>query len=96
MLEAGINPEFDLNTYGKETRLKDGTKILLRPMVAEDKDALFEFFKEVPREDTRSLRDDVSSVLLIEKWADKLDYDKTLPILAPGWENHCRCHYQPP
>ncbi|SPF43369.1 GCN5-related N-acetyltransferase [Syntrophobacter sp. SbD1] len=82
MLEAGINPEFDLNTSRKETRLKDGTRILLRPMVAEDKDALYEFFKDVPREDTRSLRDDVSSILLIEKWADKLDYDKTLPILA--------------
>ena len=35
---------FDINTYRKETKLKDGTKILLRPMVAEDQDALYEFY----------------------------------------------------
>jgi len=73
---------FDLNTYQKEAQLKDGTKILLRPMVAEDQDALYEFFKAVPREEARYLRDDVQSRTLIEKWAKNLDYKKTLPILA--------------
>jgi len=73
---------FDINTYRKEATLKDGTKVLLRPMAAEDQDALFEFFKGVPREDSRYLRDDVASRLLVEKWAKNLDYTKTLPILA--------------
>jgi len=73
---------FDLNTYQKEAQLKDGTKILLRPMVAEDQDALYEFFKAVNREEARYLRDDVQSRTLIEKWAKNLDYKKTLPILA--------------
>ena len=74
--------EIDLSTYQRETQLKDGTKILLRPMVAEDNDALKEFFDSVSREDLRYLRDDVSSVLVVEKWARELDYSKTLPILA--------------
>jgi L-amino acid N-acyltransferase YncA len=82
MLDATIYPKIDLNTYRKETQLKDGTKILLRPMVAEDKDALYEFFKAVPTEDARYLRDDVSSILLVEKWVSKLDYTRTLPIVA--------------
>ncbi len=73
---------FDLNTYQKETKLKDGTKILVRPMVAKDQDALYEFFKAVPREDARYLRDDVASRLLVEIWAKTLDYTKTLPLLA--------------
>lgn len=73
---------FDINTYRKETTLKDGSKVLLRPMAAEDQDALYEFFKGVPREDSRYLRDDVGSKLLVEKWAKNLDYTKTLPILA--------------
>ena len=73
---------FDLKNYQKEVRLKDGTKILLRPMVAEDRDALYEFFKEVPREEVRYLRDDISSWSIIENWAAKLDYTKTLPLLA--------------
>ncbi len=76
------DPEFDLNAYRKETQLRSGTTISLRPMAAEDKDALYEFFQAVPREETRYLRDDVSRILLIEKWANNLDYNKTLPILA--------------
>lgn len=72
----------DLQKYQKEAILKDGTKIILRPMVAEDKDALYEFFKGVPHEEERYLRDDVSSRSVVEGWADKLDYRKTLPIVA--------------
>jgi ribosomal protein S18 acetylase RimI-like enzyme len=73
---------FDPNKYQKETKLKDGTKVLLRLMVAEDQDALYAFFKAVPKEDARYLRDDVANRLIIEKWAKSLDYEKTLPILA--------------
>ncbi|PIP36175.1 MAG: hypothetical protein COS92_05190 [Desulfobacterales bacterium CG07_land_8_20_14_0_80_52_14] len=82
MLDSNIYPKIDLNTYRKETHLKDGTKIILRPMVTEDKDAMYEFFQAVPEEDARYLRDEVSSRLLIEKWAKNLEYAKTLPILA--------------
>ncbi|OEU66263.1 MAG: hypothetical protein BA867_05140 [Desulfobacterales bacterium S5133MH16] len=82
MKESDIYPTIDINTYQKEATLKDGTKILLRPMVAEDQDALYEFFQAIPREDARYLRDDISSRHLVEKWAKKLDYAKTLPILA--------------
>jgi ribosomal protein S18 acetylase RimI-like enzyme len=73
---------FDLNTYQKEAKLKDGTKVLLRPMVSEDQDALYTFFKAVPKEDARYLRDDVASRLIVEEWAKNLDYAKTLPVLA--------------
>ncbi len=93
MLDSNIYPKIDLNTYQKETQLKDGTKILLRPMVAGDKDALYEFFKEVPSEDARYLRDDVSSILLIEKWAKNLDYaEDAAHSGTERGQNHCRCH----
>ncbi len=82
MLNVSLHPEFDLSLYRNEAHLKDGTKVLIRPMVVEDMEALYEFFKALPREETLYLRDDVSSHLLIEKWAKNLDYDKTLPILA--------------
>jgi L-amino acid N-acyltransferase YncA len=72
----------DLNTYQKEAKLKDGTKVLIRPMVSEDQDALYTFFKAVPKEDARYLRDDVASRLIVEEWAKNLDYAKTLPIIA--------------
>jgi len=68
MLDSNIYPKIDLNTYRKETHLKDGTKIILRPMVTEDKDAMYEFFQAVPEEDARYLRDEVSSRLLIQPY----------------------------
>jgi len=82
MLDQNIYPKIDLNTYQKEAVLKDGTKILLRPMVLEDQEALYEFFKAVSEEEARYLRDDVKSRLLIESWAKNIDYSRTLPILA--------------
>ncbi|MGV7222738.1 MAG: N-acetyltransferase family protein [Nitrospinales bacterium] len=82
MTDQDMYPKIDINTYQKEAELKNGTKVLLRPMVAEDQDALYEFFKAIPKEDSRYLRDDVSSRLLVEKWAKNLNYEKTLPILA--------------
>jgi L-amino acid N-acyltransferase YncA len=82
MLDETIYPKIDLNTYQKEVKLKDGTKILLRPMVLKDQEALYEFFKAVSEEEARYLRDDVKSRLLIESWAKNLDYSRTLPILA--------------
>jgi len=82
MLAHGIYPKIDINAYQKEAVLKDGTKILLRPMAPEDKEALYEFFKGVSEEEARYLRDDVKSRLLIESWAKNLDYSRTLPILA--------------
>jgi len=72
----------DLNKYQKEVSLKDGTKILLRPMVAEDMDALHEFFKAVPKDELRYLREDISSTSVVRSWADTLDYKRVLPILA--------------
>lgn len=82
MLDTTIYPKIDLSTYQKKSELKDGTKILFRPMVSKDQAALYEFFKGVDQEEARYLRDDVRSRLVIEKWAKNLDYDKTLPILA--------------
>ena len=82
MMDHNIYPKIDLNTYQKEAVLRDGTKILLRPMVLEDQEALYEFFKGVSEEEARYLRDDVKSRLLIESWAKNLDYSRTLPILA--------------
>ena len=40
------------------------------------------FSKRFPEKTQGSLRDDVSSRLLVEKWAKNLNYEKTLPILA--------------
>ena len=82
MLDLNMYPKIDLNTYQTEATLKDGTKILIKPMMAEDQEALYEFFRSVPIEEARYLRDDVKSKMVVEKWAKNLNYNKNLPILA--------------
>jgi GNAT superfamily N-acetyltransferase len=72
----------DLNKYQKEVLLKDATKVFLRPMIAEDIDALNEFFKAVPKNELRYLREDVTNISVVRSWADTLDYKRVLPVLA--------------
>lgn len=68
--------------FPKEIALRDGSRVTLRAMVAEDSDKLLAFFRGLSPEDRQFLRDDVTSAAVIEKWARELNYDRVLPILA--------------
>ncbi len=71
-----------LNEYPKEVALRDGSKVMLRPVVKEDEEALYQFFKGMSKEDRLYLRDDVASREIIHGWMENIDYEKVLPILA--------------
>ena len=71
-----------LNEYPKEVALRDGSKVMLRPVVKEDEEALYQFFKGMSKEDRLYLRDDVASREIIQGWMENIDYEKVLPILA--------------
>jgi hypothetical protein len=45
--------------YQKECKLKDGSVVLLRPLVAEDREGLTTFFQSLPEELRLYLRHDV-------------------------------------
>ncbi len=68
--------------YPKTVRLRDHTSVTLRPMTAADADALLAFFQRVPDGDRAFLRHDVTAPGVIRAWAEGLDYDRTLPLLA--------------
>lgn len=68
--------------YPKWAKLQDGTEVVLRLMVKEDEHPLFQFFQRVPKEDRLFLRDDVSHPATVRAWADGLNYDRVLPLLA--------------
>ena len=71
-----------LSGYPKTAKLKDGTEVTLRPMVAEDLDALHHFFSvDVPEEDRLYLRHDVANRGVVEDWAANINYDRVLPVL---------------
>jgi RimJ/RimL family protein N-acetyltransferase len=75
-----------LKEYPKEVTLKDGSKVTMRPVVREDEEALYQFFKVMSKEDRLYLRDDVANREIINGWMENIDYEKVLPILAVDGE----------
>jgi len=71
-----------LSEYPKEVLLRDGSRVTLRPVVKEDEEALYQFFKGMSKEDRLYLRDDVADRDVIRGWMDNIDYEKVLPIVA--------------
>ena len=71
-----------LDRYPKEITLRDGARVTFRPMAAEDAGRLWEFFRRIPSEDKMYLREDVDRREKVERWAEALDYETALPILA--------------
>ncbi|MGA2111947.1 MAG: GNAT family N-acetyltransferase [Anaerolineales bacterium] len=62
--------------------LRDGARVLLRPLVPEDKQALLNLFSTVTSEERRSMRTDVRNPSLVEGWVDSIDYNTVLPLVA--------------
>jgi ribosomal protein S18 acetylase RimI-like enzyme len=75
-------PERLLIEYPQVWELEDGTEVTLRPMVKEDRDKLAEFFKRIPDQELRVLKDDVTGGTVIDQWAQSLDYDRVLPLVV--------------
>lgn len=71
-----------IQNYRNVVTLKDGAKVLLRPMTREDEAGLIELFTAVSDEDRLYLRDDVRDPQVIRGWCESLDYQRVLPILA--------------
>ena len=66
----------------KTIQIKDGTKIVVRPLSKQDGPALLKFFTSVPEEDRLFLKDDVTKKEIIDRWVTELNFDKVLPIIA--------------
>lgn len=78
-------PEY-LSDYPKTLPLRDGREVVLRPMHRGDGPALLDMFLRVPVGDRFFLRDDVASPNVVGRWAEELDYQRVLPILALAGE----------
>ena len=66
----------------KTIQIKDGTKIVIRPLSKQDGPALLEFFNAVPEDDRLFLKEDVTKKEVIDRWITELDYQKVLPMIA--------------
>jgi RimJ/RimL family protein N-acetyltransferase len=62
--------------------LRDGVRVLLRPLTHEDRQALIDLFAPILAEDLRYFRTNVNEQEVVGRWVDELDYEKVLPIIA--------------
>ncbi len=62
--------------------LRDGARVLLRPLVPQDRQSLLDFFLPIAIEDRRFMRHNINDPELISSWAEEVDYDKVFPLIA--------------
>lgn len=73
---------YAISAYPKELVLRDGSRIIIRPLQPGDEAALREFFLGIPEEERFFLKEDVTSPQVIAEWVEHLDYRRALPLLA--------------
>ncbi len=66
----------------KTGKLKDGSQVVLRPMLKKDRVALGDFFGRLTPAELQFLRNDVTDPKVLDEWFDDLDYDRVFPLLA--------------
>jgi GNAT superfamily N-acetyltransferase len=74
--------ESALETYPRVVALKSGVSVTLRPLVSTDYKALSSFYKALPSEDLIFLKERISDSKVIRRWCSKIDYGRTLHLLA--------------
>jgi GNAT superfamily N-acetyltransferase len=74
--------ESALEHYPKVVALKGGVSVNLRPLVSTDYKALNAFYKALPSEDLIFLKERISDSKVIRRWCSKIDYGRTLHLLA--------------
>ena len=72
----------EIQKIEKPGTLKDGTKVLLRPMVESDRQAVGDFFNGLTSSELQYVRNDVTDPKVLDKWFDELNYERVFPLLA--------------
>jgi RimJ/RimL family protein N-acetyltransferase len=68
--------------YRQLVTLRDGARVLLRPLTSGDRQALIDLFAVISEEERRYFRTNVKDAEIVGGWVDNLDYDHVLPIVA--------------
>ena len=71
-----------LITYRHLITLPDGLRVLLRPLVPRDRDALLALFASLPAEELQFFRSNVADSTLVASWADDVNYARVFPLIA--------------
>ena len=76
------NIEIGLQPYPKPIKLKDGQKVMLRPLKAEDEKEFHRLFQGIPERERLFIKHRVQDLQVIHGWCQHLDYGRNLPLLG--------------
>jgi L-amino acid N-acyltransferase YncA len=62
--------------------LRDGARVLIRPLTAEDRQMLLDLLVPVSPDELRFMRHNVVDPVVVNSWVDNLDYDRVFPMAA--------------
>jgi GNAT superfamily N-acetyltransferase len=71
-----------LERYPKPAKLKDGSRIVVRPLQPADEKPFHKFFVDVPETERILFKHRVTDPKVIRDWCRHIDYGKILPLLA--------------
>ncbi len=74
--------EYELQTFPKEIKLKDGSTCELRPLRKDDEKAFHAFFRGVPEAERMFIKHRVTDLQTIRDWCQNIDLGRNLPLLA--------------
>ncbi len=71
-----------LVNYRHLVTLPDGLRVLVRPLVPKDRDALVALFTNLGAAETQFFRSKITNPEVVAGWAEKPDYTKVFPLVA--------------
>lgn len=77
-----MSSQQELTNYRQLITLNDGARVVLRLLTTADRQALLDFYAPIRPEDQLYMRQNVQDPKLIASWADEVNYDKVLPLIA--------------
>jgi L-amino acid N-acyltransferase YncA len=71
-----------LALYRHLITLQNGMRVLLRPLIPKDRDALVALFSALPAEEVQYFRSNVANPEIVAGWAEQVNYNRIFPLVA--------------
>lgn len=74
--------ELELQKYPKDIKLKDSSKVKLRPLKRTDEKEFHALFQTIPEQERMFIKHRVTDLEVIRDWCQNIDLGRNLPLLA--------------
>ena len=65
--------ELELQQFPKDTKIKDGSKVKLRPLKRTDEKAFHALFQTIPEQERMFIKHRVTDIAVIRDWCEAID-----------------------